>query len=51
VQSAVLVKEGDALRIALFQNTPAAFHGRPEQAERLTAELQQVLQRGKLLES
>jgi len=26
-------------RIALFQNTPAAFHGRPEAAKKLSAEL------------
>jgi len=30
-------------RIALFQNTPAAYHGRPELAEQLTAELREAL--------
>lgn len=30
-------------RIALFQNTPAQFHGRPELAEALTRELQELL--------
>jgi uncharacterized protein (TIGR02246 family) len=35
VQSMV-VADGE---IALFQNTPAAFHGRPDEAERLTQEL------------
>ena len=30
-------------RIALFQNTPAALHGRPEAAQALTAELRQAL--------
>jgi hypothetical protein len=25
--------------IEMFQNTPAAFHGRPEEAEKLNAEL------------
>lgn len=50
VQSVVLVREGGVLRVALFQNTPAAFHGRPEQSARLTAELQQVLQKGTLLD-
>lgn len=39
VQTLVAVKEGGQWRIALFQNTPAAFHGRPELAEQLTAEL------------
>lgn len=28
---------------ALFQNTPAQFHGRPELAESLTAELRELL--------
>lgn len=30
-------------RIAHFHNTPAAFHGRPEESERLTEELRAVL--------
>jgi uncharacterized protein (TIGR02246 family) len=30
-------------RVALFQNTPAAFHGRPELAEQLTNDLRQAL--------
>jgi uncharacterized protein (TIGR02246 family) len=30
-------------RIALFQNTPAAFHGRTELAEQLSADLRHVL--------
>lgn len=30
-------------QIALFQNTPAMFHGRPELAEQLSADLRQVL--------
>jgi uncharacterized protein (TIGR02246 family) len=30
-------------RIALFQNTPAQFHGRPELAEALTNELRELL--------
>jgi uncharacterized protein (TIGR02246 family) len=30
-------------RIAHFQNTPAAFHGRPDEAEALTTELRSVL--------
>jgi uncharacterized protein (TIGR02246 family) len=30
-------------RIALFQNTPAQFHGRPEQTERWTEELRALI--------
>lgn len=30
-------------RSALFQNTPAQFHGRPELVEALTEELRQLL--------
>ncbi|TYK45027.1 SgcJ/EcaC family oxidoreductase [Actinomadura decatromicini] len=30
-------------RVALFQNTPAAYHGRPEEAAALTAELRAAL--------
>ena len=44
IQSLVIVNEMDHFRIALFQNTPAAFHGRPQLVEQLTEELQQELQ-------
>ena len=40
VQALVAVRTGDGWRVAHFQNTPAAFHGRPEEADALTAELQ-----------
>jgi uncharacterized protein (TIGR02246 family) len=40
VQSLVVQQDGARWRIQLFQNTPAAFHGRPEAAAELTAELQ-----------
>ena len=43
VQTLVAVKQQNKWSIALFQNTPAAFHGRPELSERLTEELRQVL--------
>jgi uncharacterized protein (TIGR02246 family) len=43
VQSMVAFREPEGWRIALFQNTPAALHGRPEDSERLTDELRQVL--------
>ena len=42
IQTLVALKEHDRWRIALFQNTPAAFHGRPELSEQLTAELRQA---------
>jgi uncharacterized protein (TIGR02246 family) len=40
VQTLVAVKRGDRWQIALFQNTPAAWHGREADADALTAELQ-----------
>lgn len=43
IQSLVAVKEGNRWKIALFHNTPAAFHGRPEANEALTTELRQLL--------
>ena len=33
----------DGWRIALYQNTPAQFHGRPELSRALTEELRQLL--------
>lgn len=43
VQTLVAAKDGGDWRIAVYQNTPAAFHGRPELNEQLTEELRQVL--------
>ena len=46
VQSLVAVAEdGDhgRWRVAHFQNTPAAFHGRPDAAEALTTELRELI--------
>jgi uncharacterized protein (TIGR02246 family) len=40
IQTLIMQKEGDQFRIALFQNTPATFHGRPELSSQLTEELQ-----------
>jgi uncharacterized protein (TIGR02246 family) len=40
IQTLIAQKEGDEFKIALFQNTPAAFHGRPELSLQLTQELQ-----------
>ncbi|MEO5931083.1 MAG: SgcJ/EcaC family oxidoreductase [Candidatus Kapaibacterium sp.] len=42
IQSVMAVEEKGAWRIALLQNTPAAFHGRPEAAEALTDELRRA---------
>lgn len=39
VQSVVALEHSGVWKIELFQNTPAAFHGRPDASERLTAEL------------
>lgn len=39
----VMKREAGEWRIALLQNTPAQFHGRPEMAEALTQELRQLL--------
>ena len=44
VQSVVAVEQAGEWRVALFQTTPAAFHGRPDDAERLTRELQALVQ-------
>jgi uncharacterized protein (TIGR02246 family) len=44
VQVLVAVRQEDGRwRIALFQNTPAQFHGRPEVSEALTEELRRLL--------
>ena len=43
IQSLVAARHGGRWLIALFQNTPAQFHGRPELAQQLTAELRQLL--------
>ncbi len=43
VQTLLAVKAYGPWQIALFQNTPAAYHGRPQLAERLTEDLREVL--------
>jgi uncharacterized protein (TIGR02246 family) len=45
IQSLVAVRRGDRWRIALFQNTPAQFHGRPELSEALTSELREEIKK------
>jgi uncharacterized protein (TIGR02246 family) len=47
VQSAVIHKDESKYRVGLFQNTPAAFHGRPEDVEKLTKELKKQLELAK----
>lgn len=39
IQTLVATRANDTWEINLFQNTPAQFHGRPELATQLTAEL------------
>lgn len=43
IQTVVAARRAGEWRVALYQNTPAQFHGRPDLAERLTAELRAVL--------
>lgn len=43
IQSLVAVQQDGVWKIALYQNTPAQFHGRPEEAEKLTAELRELV--------
>jgi uncharacterized protein (TIGR02246 family) len=45
VQSLIAVYHQPPWQIALFQNTPAQFHGRPEHRERLNDELREILKR------
>jgi uncharacterized protein (TIGR02246 family) len=44
VQSLVAVKRENRWRVAAFHNTPAAFHDRPAESDRLTAELRALLE-------
>lgn len=49
VQSLIAVRKESEWKLALFQNTPAQFHGRPELVEALTEDLRRelkTLQRG-----
>jgi uncharacterized protein (TIGR02246 family) len=43
VQTVVAAEDEDGWSAALFQTTPAQFHGRPELAEALTSELAALL--------
>ena len=44
IQSLIAVRKRDGWKIALFQNTPAAWHGRPEDSKQLTEDLRKALQ-------
>jgi len=44
IQTLTATKQGEHWRIALLQNTPAQFHGRPELVQQFTDELRHVLQ-------
>jgi uncharacterized protein (TIGR02246 family) len=41
-QALIAIKHDGAWRIALYQNTPAQFHGRPDLVQRLTDELRRA---------
>jgi uncharacterized protein (TIGR02246 family) len=43
VQTMLAARRGSAWQVSLFQNTPAAFHGRPDDAKALTEELRNSL--------
>jgi uncharacterized protein (TIGR02246 family) len=49
IPSLVAVTSAGQSRIALLQNTPAAFHGRPHLTEQLTAELAEMALRGEVV--
>lgn len=51
IQNVLFVEEDGRWQIALLHNTPAAFHGRPEMVEQLTAELTDVLNSGAVVQS
>ncbi|HEY4306303.1 MAG TPA: SgcJ/EcaC family oxidoreductase [Gemmatimonadaceae bacterium] len=53
IQSVVFVRDEAStdLRIAHFQNTPAAFHGRPELVETMTRELAAVYEAGRVVDT
>ena len=46
IHTLVAVERADGWRAALFQSTPAAWHGRPEDSEALLEELRAVLRNG-----
>jgi uncharacterized protein (TIGR02246 family) len=49
VQTLVATLHGDTWQVELFQNTPAAYHGRPEEQEAHTEALRAVLRTNPLV--
>ena len=47
IQTLMAIWQEGAWHVALFQNTPAQLHGRPDLVDNMTRELQAVLERGK----
>lgn len=47
IQSVVFERGDQGPRVALLQNTPAGFHGRPELSDELTRELSGLVQEGR----
>ena len=43
IQSLIAVRQNNEWKIALFHNTPAQFHGRPELSEALVKELNELV--------
>jgi uncharacterized protein (TIGR02246 family) len=46
IHTLVAVERADGWQAALFQSTPAAWHGRPQASAALTDELREVMRRG-----
>jgi len=46
IQTLVAVQNADGWQAALFQSSPAAWHGRPQDSAELTEELRDVMRRG-----
>jgi hypothetical protein len=46
IHTLVAVQNRDGWRAALFQSTPAAWHGRSQESAALTEELRDVMRRG-----
>lgn len=51
IQTLVAVRNGESWRASMFQSTPAAWHGRPDDSAALTDELRDVMKRGVVVES
>lgn len=43
IQTLTVINQNGSWKIVLFQNTPAQFHGRPDEVEQFTAELNALL--------